>query len=395
MRSAGARTWKDTVVGAVAGLLVLGLALAAVVIVVVIFGRIQAGGWHLARTGDLGAASSVSCVSSTDCWAVGFGIEHLSGGAWTSVSSPSLGGDAAGSLSGVACPTADDCWAVGQNLTTEQVLVEHDAGGAWTLAREAEARVQLGELNAVTCVGPTDCWAVGDLERQSDPEFEPLIEHYSGTAWSVISSPAPQSGGSLSGVTCVGQDQCWAVGGWAGPPLVEHYSGGRWTVATTPALPSSGDLSAVACPDANECWAVGHTGAEYADGGPAEQPLVARDSGGGWSVVPTPRIDASTGAELLGVACQSSASCWAVGELPAEVSFGAVAVDGSVTPPAGALPPLIEHGVGAGWSVVDGPAIPGGSGWLDALTCLPAGDCWAVGGAWSAVGLRLVAESTS
>jgi hypothetical protein len=50
-------------------------------------------------------------------------------------------------------------------------------------------------------------------------------------------NPAPGSSlGSLQGVTCAGANDCWAVGYSGGPDspdgpgLIEHYSGSSWTI---------------------------------------------------------------------------------------------------------------------------------------------------------------------
>jgi hypothetical protein len=61
---------------------------------------------------------TVSCLTTTDCWAVGANaeslalIEQYTGSGWTIPASP-IGGD---SLQGVACPSTDDCWAVGSDI---------------------------------------------------------------------------------------------------------------------------------------------------------------------------------------------------------------------------------------------------------------------------------------
>jgi hypothetical protein len=219
--------------------------------------------WHLARTSELTGAQSVSCLSFSNCWAVGYDrVERLSGGASASAPIPALGGDQATELFGVACPTADECWAVGQDETTEQLLLAHEVDGGWTLTVGAGSNIEPRELNAVTCVAPNDCWAVGDVGPIDGTTFQPLIEQYSGTGWSVIGSPTLGTGGDLTAVTCVGPSQCWAVGTIGGEeetdypwikPLIEAYSGGRWTVSTSPARGGSGGLSGVTCPAAEDC----------------------------------------------------------------------------------------------------------------------------------------------
>ena len=79
----------------------------------------------------------VTCVSDSDCWAVGhYGdqsanlspqtlIEHWDGNAWSLVPSPNQGTSQANTLTSVACTSASDCWAVGYygNTGTYRTLI--------------------------------------------------------------------------------------------------------------------------------------------------------------------------------------------------------------------------------------------------------------------------------
>ena len=86
-----------------------------------------AGTWSVVSSPSPGAGSNVlqdvSCVASTDCWAVGFSTdggdspdrtvaEHYNG-SWFVVPTPDSGGGN-GSLDGVTCLSASNCWAVGE-----------------------------------------------------------------------------------------------------------------------------------------------------------------------------------------------------------------------------------------------------------------------------------------
>ena len=139
-------------------------------------------------------------------------VEHVSSGAWADTSLPALGGDQGAVLFGVACPTPSECWAVGQDYTTEQIVIGHELGGAWTLILEAGGVTQPEQLDAVTCVGPDYGRAVGHVGPIGGSAFQPLIEHYAGAAWSVVPSPDPSSGGDLTAVSCPTATECWAVG---------------------------------------------------------------------------------------------------------------------------------------------------------------------------------------
>lgn len=171
--------------------------------------------------------SSVTCVSTSDCWSVGGYVnvdglfqtltEHWNGTSWVIVTSPN--NDATQDyLYDVACASGSDCWAVGSstddvNFHTE-TLIEHWNGASWTIVTSPNSG-QDSYLNAVTCASASDCWAVGTL-----------IEHWNGTVWSIVSSP---NNGIPVDVTCTSSSNCWAVGsyynGSAHQTFTEHWNG--------------------------------------------------------------------------------------------------------------------------------------------------------------------------
>jgi hypothetical protein len=341
----------------------------------------SASAWRVVSTPGGLDLSSVSCVSSTDCWAVGnTTIEHYEGSAWTVVSNPTGGG-----LVSVACPAANDCWAVGgvNALGGNAVapLIAHYTGGAWAIASGPSVSPvvdnDLVSFRAVTCVSADDCWAVGtdsqDLNGPGGgPPAQPLIAHYDGAAWELVTAPAAGTDNStLAGVACATSTDCWAVGTYSGGALIEHYAGSAWTVAGGGV---DGLLDAVTCAGPEECWAVGPTG-----GAAGNQPLVEEYRGSGWAAVSSPPV-AGSSAQFFGVACVAADDCWAVGE-----AMGAAWVPGSGAPPPGVLSPLVEHYSAGIWTVVTSSQV--GYASLSAITAVSPGTVWAVGG----VGYPMVA----
>jgi hypothetical protein len=207
-----------------------------------------------------------------------------------------------------------------------------------------------------------------------------LVVHFGNSAsatkaaggWSVVSAPTPTSiTVQLNGVSCVNDADCWAVGYDYLPAtgvtqaLIEQWNGKSWKIVPGPTLPNSGSsvLNGVACISADDCWAVGDS---IAAGGNPET-LIEQDTGGGWSVVsysasaPGPVTNAS----LSAVTCAGSGDCWAVGSVN----------DGTAT---GMPWTLVEENAGNGWSTVPSLTPPDGD-YLDGVTCIAGGDCWAVG----------------
>jgi len=284
---------------------------------------------------------------------LGGAIEGLSGGVWSAISAPvpsALPGSSESQgvgLAGIACPSSDDCWAVGAGYGGSGGLIEHYDGSAWSIVGQPAE-----PLTAVACDSDTDCWAVGGV---SGYLAQPVFEHYAGGAWEVVQGPALSDGGTLSGVSCPDADHCWAVGSGASDtgstdattaPLIEAYTGGVWTVVADPAAAtgSGGDsfLSAVTCLSAADCWAVGEDAST--GGGLIEHGDVA-----GWTVVPGPNAPG-----LVAVSCAGADDCWAVGGDSA------------------------EHYQGTAWTLVTG-LLSGVASSLQSVSCVAPDACWVVG----------------
>ena len=297
------------------------------------------------------AVLAVTCVSGSDCWAVGTAlggqqnnpvstlIEHWNGSGWSAVASPTPGGVAGALLSAVNCPSASACWAVGLTTAADgeglTAITEQWNGSTWSLVPSAPSGQTYDQFNGVDCTSASNCWAVGSAgATQQDPRFLPvypaapglqgLIEHWNGSAWTVVpgyQAPAPE-GTYLTSTTCLSSTDCWAAGttsdssGNADTTLIERWNGSSWSAAPSadPSGQTANTISGVTCLDASSCWAVGASGtANVAGASGSFQPkaFVEAWNGGSWTVEPTPNV---TFESLLGsVACVRSVSCWAVG----------------------------------------------------------------------------------
>jgi hypothetical protein len=348
------------------------------------------GAWQITSTSTNDLWSSVACVSTTDCWAVGDDeatggglIEGYSGSGWSAVSSPNPTGSSSTNLNGVACTSASDCWAVGvyiQGITApQQTLIESDAGGDWSIVPSPKlpGTAIEGSLLGVACDSTGDCWAVGWYSDTDGEPFQPLIEHYAAGAWSAAAGSLPPGDvmGQLYGVTCASASDCWAVGeDWpdlqrtANGALIDHYDGSGWSLVASPATPTgaSGDssLGSVTCVSVSDCWAAG---------GQDQETLIEQYTGSVWAVVASPTTPQPFGS-LDGVTCASASDCWAVGESWSESNYNIDSPGPGPTPKT-----LIESFTGSGWAIVSS-GTTSSLGGLSAVTCLGSGDCWAVGG---------------
>ena len=119
-------------------------------------------------------------------------------------------------------------------------LVEHWDGRAWSVV--SAPHVGSGsELHAVAATGSDDVWAVGYSNWPTAPFSRTLVEHWDGTTWRIVTSPNPGAEvDSLFAVTAIASDDAWVVGEQTDnqfvPPvtLAEHWDGSEWTIVPTP-----------------------------------------------------------------------------------------------------------------------------------------------------------------
>ncbi|MBA3832996.1 MAG: hypothetical protein H0X34_14090 [Chthoniobacterales bacterium] len=378
--------------------------------------------------------SGVTCASGTECWAVGYHandtafetlIERWDGTAWTIVSSPDLGATVPSLLSGATCVSGTDCWAVGYYYTESgygRTLIEHWDGTSWTVATSANTDPLQGNfLYDVTCVSGTDCWAVGYYADYSNGiTYQTLTTHWDGTSWAIVASPSIPGYNVLTSVTCASASNCWAVGyafsgsdiqtvterwdgiSWTIPnsldtpgndsfggvtcvsaseclavgyqaagvnglaqTLIKSWDGTRWAIATSPnsgrRRQSVNVLKAATCLSTSNCWAVGY----YSTPGAGTRTLIEHWDGTLWSVISSPSTDPFEEDQLLGVTCTSASDCWAVG----------YAFDGNSE-----TRTLVERWDGTSWAIVASPnTLPAGTNFLASVTCTSNSECWAVG----------------
>jgi hypothetical protein len=319
--------------------------------------------------GLCGALSAGGPSAVTPRGAAGAG----SPGPWTVVDSPNLPGHLRDAMAGVSCVTASDCWAVGDTRSAgdySSPLAEHWDGSSWSIADAPQPDAVLNaQLTGVACASSADCLASGFYSVTGGNSF-PLSLRWDGTSWSLLPTPYPagEQFGGLRGVACAGVADCWAVG-WSYvsdyATLIEHWDGTSWTLAA--ALPQA-QLSAVTCTGTSACWAAGAT--EPSSG--LSQPFVARWDGSAWTAatVVTPAGDQD--AELDGIACASSSVCWAVGRVQQLFVPG--------------YQPLTEELSGGSWTVAAGGLPPTALGVLNAVTCASPTSCYAAGSATSSNG---------
>jgi len=270
--------------------------------------------------------------------------------------------DTGANLIGVSCPSESYCAAVGISSAGSTSPAGFAEGwtdhGGWAV--QQTPTVSDSTLSAVSCSSMSACTAVGSSNALGDSL--PLVELWNGSQWSLESAPNPagMSHVQLDAVSCPTARTCIAVGsgGFRNQTVLvaERWNGLSWSAQTLPAGGSDGNggpLTGVSCVSTATCLAVGYNN---------RGPLSLGWNGIRW--VSQGRPISTDPSEFSDVSCSSSSSCIAVG-----------AQDDGLT--------LAERWNGSGWSVEPTPALidrrHGGTSSLDAVSCVSARFCVAVG----------------
>jgi hypothetical protein len=321
----------------------------------------------------------VAAISPSNLWSVGGAyslssseatlIEHYNGTSWQITPSPNPANCRYCTLLGVSGSSASDIWSVGLDLVSKGrtfPLIEHYNGSAWSLVPSA-APTQLGGLADVAALSPANAWAVGSGRAPGGP----LVEHYNGTSWLIVPT-ALTTGGDLAAMTAVSANDIWAVGNQPGTAganpvgLAMHYDGTSWTQSALPApsVPAGGlwELSGISAASGSDVWAVGYWSS--ADG-LSQHVIVEHFNGTSWSLTQAPDLGPNYPINVAsGVAALSPTDVWAIGQSsPGNQTFAT----------------LVEHFDGTKWTVQPAPSMSGNFLSFAGLVSTGPGQLWATG----------------
>jgi hypothetical protein len=260
----------------------------------------------------------------------------LTCGQWNVVSSPNTG--TSPQLNGVAAISAKNIWAVGGDYGNNTPLIEHWTGKKWRIVSSPGT----GILNGVAAVSAKDIWAVGNVTS-----YHTFIQHWDGTSWSIVPSPNTEA---LEGVAAVSATDVWAVGN-----KILHWDGTQWSYVPSPSITMLYGITAIS---ATDVWAVGY---ELNNG--ERNSLTVHWDGTQWSIVPSPNPPNEYCVTLQGTTAIATNDVWAVGwynddcNVPPTTSFA-------------------EHWDGTQWSI---DSILGTSSQLFGVAARSTNDVWAVG----------------
>jgi hypothetical protein len=204
---------------------------------------------------------SVSASSPADIWAVGQTGIHFDGTKWTAFFRPKIMGDNTSKLEGVVDFAPNNVWAVGLSgisLGNGNQVIEHFDGSKWNLFPGPNFQsTDQPALECLTAVSPSDIWAAGFILTNNGQSLFPLFEHFDGTSWKAFETF--DQGAAIYGVSADATNDVWAVGTLAfGATVIEHFNGTAWSVVSSPS-PGLGEdvLTGVTALAPNNAWAVG------------------------------------------------------------------------------------------------------------------------------------------
>jgi|GEM_PF-2255862 len=318
----------------------------------------------------------VSCISPTDCYAVGFGgghaiAQHWNGTEWSEQKVTPPAGAVDSILLGVSCSSSSACTAVGRYKDASSKWVAWAVrlnGTEWEQNSAIDPATTGAELEGVSCPSDTECIAVGDT--WSAEVTKTLIERWNGGKWSVQTSKNPSATMNiLSSVSCVPTTACVATGYYSTSntwtPLSETWSGGGWSQPAV-AKPSGATMSwfhGVSCVTSTECFAVGKK--EFNTVDHEYETLVERWNGSKWvEEAKTPNPESGS-LDLEDISCTASNACTAVGSYGDKLS---------------GRHPFALRWNGSAWGI-QFPPMPTGisKAYLKSVSCVISRGCEAVG----------------
>ena len=297
--------------------------------------------WSVVPTPNAGSRFnqlfSVAALSSNDAWAVGASsnanlinqtlIAHWDGTQWSIVPSPLAPGTSS-FLYGIAAIAANDIWAVGYiqvGFSAQQPLTMHWDGTSWSVVPSpSTSPANRDILWAVSALSADNVWATGYSSDAVTGEIRTLIEHWNGSAWSIVPSPNPS--GSIYnfawGIEAVSANDVWVMGraymGDSYPTLIERWNGTAWSVTPSPSEQFYNELFDATALSSTDVWAVGRYGGGFSD----NIAMVMHWDGSAWSVVANPNPPGATENNFLySVDAVSPQDVWAVGTYLKDMHF--------------------------------------------------------------------------
>jgi hypothetical protein len=190
-------------------------------------------------------------------------VTRWSGNAWDRITVPVTPGAALIQFQAATMAGART-WAVGA-FRNDRPQAGFVIDGRWQWTHPVDPGLEEDQFLGVAAEPDGTVWAVG--KHQAGANYQPLIERWDASGWSVVASPKVQGSSVLNGVTVAPDGSVYAVGwsvltGGKTVPLVERFANGRWSVEHAA---GSGLLNAVATQPDGTPLAVGWSTSDDGD----------------------------------------------------------------------------------------------------------------------------------
>ena len=274
-------------------------------------------------------------------------------------------------LYATAALSSTDVWAVGaephQSAVLTATLAEHWDGTQWSVVPTPAIPSAMVLLNSISSLRFNEVWAAGfadNVSCQAGICGQTLVERWNGSRWTQVKTPNPGLADYLYGIAAISPSDVW-VGGqeWSSLssvfPVLMHYDGTNWKSYSFSQL-QLGQVSAVFALATNDVWAVGWYGTVSTGKG-----LALHWNGKSWRMVPFPTDNVGI-VQLRSVSGAASNDVWAVGNVSYYGPYGELE-DGART----------YRWNGTNWKQVDFPL--GGYSYVNAVSARATDDVWAVG----------------
>ncbi|MFG1621479.1 hypothetical protein [Kribbella sp. NPDC049227] len=227
-------------------------------------------------------------------------------------------------------------WSVGINLEPgkEGTLKFHPLAERWDGVswQQTVQPMADGRLDDVLARAANDAWAVGATEQTITEPMRPVLQHWTGDAWSLVDAPAGAPGENAQFTTVAAQGDDLLIGRYGDQASVLRYAHGRWQELPREGLEHIVYLDDLKAVSGKEIWAAGIGG-------------VARYDGTRWTKVDLPvDMPADRQFEVAQLVVKSADDIWAVGEKPDLTLWRR---------------PLALHYDGKAWTEISAPSVTG------------------------------------
>lgn len=166
-------------------------------------------------------------------------------------------------------------------------------------------------MYSIEVVSATDIWAGGSQASGG------LIEHWDGTAWSVVDIPQPGDHFLVTGMDASSASDMWAVGwsfeeseAFTMSAVVLRFDGAEWELVDIPPGTTTSVVPlAVASVGPNDVWVTGWMGDQDDAGATTQYPLALHWDGEAWRYID---VGLESAGQMLGAA-KSDSTVWLLG----------------------------------------------------------------------------------